>query len=174
MAISKKKKQMFANAFMICKNGREALEAAGIDFDVKTMQSLLLDKELAEYIDENLATVQYMLGRDKSGHLAKLEKLFDQAAGYEKTKVYSFSARTGAYTEKEGYYTDFKGAAALSKRIGELQEWETTGGDNEIIVDLKIGDNLFKSDEEAIEKANSDSVARDERVLNHLKSEGVL
>lgn len=173
MAISKKKKQAFAQAFMICKNGREALEAAGIDFDIKTMQSLLLDKELAEYIDENLATVQYMLGRDKSGHLAKLEKLFDQAAGYEDSKIVNFD-KVGRYTEKIGKFTDFKAAAALSKRIGELQEWETTGGDNEIIVDLKIGDNLFKSDEEAIEKANSDSVARDEKVLNHLKSEGVL
>lgn len=159
---------------MICKNGRQALEAVGIEFDIKTMQALLLDKELSEYIDNNIATVQYMLGRDKSGHIAKLEKLFDQAAGIEKTKVYNFSARTGAYTEREGYFTDFKGAVALSKRIGELQEWETTGGESRIDVDLKISDDLFKSDDEATDEANSDTVSRDEKVLNHLKNEGVL
>lgn len=168
--ISKKKKQMFANAFMICQNGKKAMEAAGIEWDIETMQTLMLDRELAEYIDKNIDTVHYMLGRTKAGHLAKLEDLFDKATGLKKSKVTGFT-KDGRYVEHEGFYTDYKGATALSKRIGELQDWETTDGNNQIDIDLKISDDLFKTDEEA---EQSESVPRDERVLNHLKSEGVL
>lgn len=168
--ISKKKKQMFADAFMICQNGKKAMEAAGIEWDIETMQTLMLDRELAEYIDGNIETVQYMLGRTKAGHLAKLEDLFDKATGMKKSKITGFT-KDGHYVEHEGFYTDYRGASTLSKRIGELQDWEVTDGNNQIDIDLKISDDLFKSDNEAIEQENN---TRDERVLNHLKSEGVL
>lgn len=168
--LSKEQKQKFADAFMICRNGKKAMESAGIEWDIKTMQSLLLDKKLTEYIDKNIETVQYMLGRTKDGHLAKLEKLFDQATGMKKSKITSFT-KDGHYVECEGYYTDYKGASMLSKRIGELQDWETTDGNNQIEIDLKISDELFKSDEEAQQSERS---SNDEKVLNHLKAEGVL
>lgn len=173
--ITKEQRQKFADAFIICQNGKRAMEAAGIEFEVGKMQKLMMDRKLADYIDRNVQTVQYMLGRTKEGHIAKLERLFDMATGTEKSKQVNFT-KTGQFVEVEGYFTDYKGATALSKRLAELLDWELSeDGNNNIVVDLQISDSLFKTDEEAeLEEAKKQSNERDNKVLNHLKAEGIL
>lgn len=143
------KKKKFADAFMILGNGLKAAEAAGMTQDIAKVSSILLEKEVAQYIDENIEAVHYVLGRSKIGHVAVLDNLFDEAA------------------EKK----DFRGAVALSGQISKLKKWEETVQNNTTIeIDLGISDGLYQHEEDVEESEGE----RDDRVLAHLQAGGAL
>lgn len=167
--LTKEQKEKFANAFMICQDGLEALKAAGLENSIPLMQQLVTDKWIEKYIDKNIEAVLYILGRTKAGHVARLQKLFDKATGREKMKIGKFTSK-GKYVEKEDFFINFSAAVAISDRISKLEDWEALGEDVEVTVDLKITDDTYKSDEEA-EKATE---TRDDKVEQHFKEEGLL
>lgn len=167
--LTKEQKEKFANAFMICQDGLEALKAAGLEDSIPLMQQLVTDKWIEKYIDKNIEAVLYILGRTKAGHVARLQTLFDMSTGRKKSKVWKFT-KDGDYVEKEDNFVNYAAAVAISDRISKLEDWEALGEDVEVTVDLKITDDTYKSDEEA-EKATE---ARDSKVEQHFKEEGLL
>lgn len=167
--LTKEQKQKFANAFLICQDGLTALKSAGLEENIPTMQQLVTDKWIEKYIDENIEAVQYILGKTKIGHVARLQALFDMATGRKQSKVWKFT-KDGDYVEKEGNFINYSAAAALSDRISKLEDWEALGENVEVTVDLKITEDTYKSEEEA-EKATE---TRDSKVEQHFKQEGLL
>lgn len=179
--LTKEQKQKFANAFLICQDGLQSLIAAGLEDTIPSenfvpteesillMQELVTDKYIEKYIDKHIESVQFLLGKTKVGHVARLQALFDMATGRKKSKVWKFT-KDGEYVEQEGNFINYAAAAAISDRISKLEDWDTLGENVEVVVDLKITDDTYKSNEEA-EKATE---ARDNKVEQHFKEEGLL
>lgn len=168
MAVIKKNaKKKFAEVFMIIQNGNQAMRAAGIEPTIPNLQKLLCDETVRKYIDENADLVRYALGTTKAGHLAKLERLFSQATGETKSRVWKFT-KDGDFVYKDGKFINYTAAASLSQVICKLNDWEETE-DTNIEIDLKIDESLFntKENEETEEE-------RDDKVFAHFKSEGVI
>ena len=165
MAITKQQKKRFAIEFMICQNGLEALERSGLPRELSLFIKLCNDDYVAGIIDEFGEYIEAAAGTSKQAHIAKLEKLFNQAAGLEDTKVFKFTSK-GGFVEQEGKFISYSGAAKLSEQLIALKDWDSTGS-GEIEVDLKLGESTEDKQVETEEE-------RDKRVLEHFKSEGLL
>lgn len=137
------------------------MQAAGIPFEIKTMQKLISSKRINKQIEEHIEMMDYMLGRDKLGHLAIMQGLFEQATGLEDSKIYRLTDK--GLVEKTGKFVDYKAAVQLSERIGALAGWDEQGNSNNIEVDLQ----LSTPGEDNTEK-------RDDKTAKFLQMEGVL
>jgi hypothetical protein len=159
--ITKEQEEKFISSFLVCKNGLKAMQAAGIPFDLKLMHKLMSSKKINKQIEEHLEMVDFMLGRDKMGHLAIMQGLFEQAAGLEDTKIYKIT--NNGLIEKTGKFVDFKAAVQLSQRIETLAGWDKQGGTNNIEVSLELG-----------EKTEDKQEQRDDKTKKFLQVEGVV
>lgn len=159
--ITKEQEEKFISSFLVCKNGMKAMQAAGIPFDLKLMHKLMSSKKINKQIEEHLEMVDFMLGRDKMGHLAIMQGLFEQAAGLEDTKIYKIT--NNGLIEKTGKFVDFKAAVQISERMESLAGWDKQGGNNNIEVSLELG-----------EKEEDKQEQRDNKTKKHLQVEGVV
>ena len=137
------------------------MQAAGIPFDLKTMQKLISSKKVNEKIEEHIEMMDFMLGRDKLGHLATMQVLFEQAAGLEDSKIYRLTDK--GLIEKTGKFVDYKAAVQLSERIGSLAGWDEQGNSNNIEVDLQLST-----------LGEDKTSERDNKTANFLQAEGLM
>lgn len=159
--ITKEQEEKFISSFLICKNGIKAMQAAGIPFDLKLMHKLMSSKRINKQIEEHAEMVDFMLGRDKIGHLAVMQGLFEQAAGLEDTKIVKLTDK--GFLEKTGKFVDFKAAVQLSERIESLAGWDKQSGNNNIEISLELGT-----------KEDKEQETRDNAAKKFLQSEGIL
>ncbi|WP_461811348.1 hypothetical protein [Faecalimonas sp.] len=156
--ITKEQKIIFANVFYLSQDGYKALEAAKIPKSLDNLQKLLSDKSLSKYIDKYSEVMEIMEGRTKEAHIAKLEELFDKAAG--KKPLNDWDSKKDQVKK-----IDFKAAVSLSERIESIKDWGRTG--NDIEIELELGSNMNDAITETEEK-------RDSKVEAHLRKEGVM
>lgn len=159
--ITKDQEEKFISSFLVCRNGVKAMQAAGIPFDLKTMQKLISSKKINKQIEEHIEMMDFMLGRDKLGHLATMQVLFEQAAGLEDSKIYRLTDK--GLVEKTGKFVDYKAAVQISERIGALAGWDEQSNSNNIDVDLQLEP-----------KGEDNTEKRDSKTAKFLQMEGVL
>ncbi len=157
--ITKEQKIIFANVFYLSQDGYRALEAAKIPKSLDNLQKLLSDKSLSKYIDKYSEIMEIMEGRTKEAHVAKLEELFDKAAGKKPLNEW-------AKKKDQIKKIDFKAAVSLSERIEAIKDWGRVG--NDIEVELNLGSTM--ADTEVTETGEE----RDLKVEAHLRKEGVM
>lgn len=156
--ITKEQKIIFANSFYIYQDGFRALEAAKIPKSLDNLQKLLSDKRLAKYLDKYSDVLEILEGRTKEAHIAKLEELFDKAAG--KKAINDWDKKKDQQRK-----INYKAAVSLSERIEAMKDWGRTG--NDIEVELNLGSSMSHEIEETEEE-------RDLKVEAHLRKEGVM
>lgn len=168
--LTKELKIKFSNAFMETADGFKALKEIGESENFELLHKILTDKFVNNYIEKYSELLEVARGKTKEAHIAKVEKLFNQASGNEESTIFKFT-KDGKVVEKTGNFINYAGAAKLSDELYKLKNWEKDGDGNNIVVDLELG----KIADENIKSAEIETPEeRDEKTLNHFKAEGLL